>query len=142
MEPPILSLHAVKSLARALARWPAAQGRGLDPALRERIILHVSNVNACGVCTAFHVRSARRIGLDGEDIAAACALDLGPRDERTRAAMRYAEVRTLDVERDHPEVVARFEATFSPAERASIRATVDLFTFNNRLNNTWTRWLR
>jgi len=138
---PVLSCHALRSLARAVVRWPRAKGRGVDPALRERVILHVSAINTCAVCTAFHVRSAKRIGLDGDDIAAACALDLGGRDERTRAALRYAELRTLDLERDHPDEVARFEALFSPDERAAIRATVDLFTFNNRFNNTWQRWL-
>ena len=141
MSPPALSCHALRSLARALARWPAAKGRGVDPQLRERVILHVSAVNSCAVCTSFHVRAARRIGLDEGDIGAACALDLGPRDERTRAAMRYAEVRTLDLEREHPEEVARFEAAFTPDEQAALRATVDLFTFNNRFNNTWERWL-
>jgi AhpD family alkylhydroperoxidase len=142
VKPPVLSTYAVRSLARAVARWPAAKGRGVDPALRERIILHVSAVNTCRVCTAFHVRSARRIGLDEADIAEACALDLGARDERTRAALRYAELRTLDLERDHPDEVATFEAIFTPPEQRAIRATVDLFTFNNRFNNTWERWLR
>ena len=141
MQPPMLSLHAVRSLARALRRWPAAKGRGLDAQLRERIILHVSAVNACAVCTSVHTRSARRLGLDEADIATACALDLGPRDERTRVALRYAELRTLGVERDHPEEHARFDERFSAEERTAIRATVDLFTFNNTFNNTWTRLL-
>lgn len=142
MKPPILSLHALRSLGRAVVRWPAAKGRGVDRTLRERVILHVSAVNTCSVCTAVHVRSARRIGMDEGDIAEACALDLGARDERTRAAMRYAELRTLDVEADHPEEVAVFEAEFTPGEQKALRATVDLFTFNNRFNNTWARWLR
>jgi AhpD family alkylhydroperoxidase len=141
VKPPLLSLHAFRGLGRALVRWPAAKGRGLDRALRERIILHVSAINACEVCTAVHVRAARRVGIDEGDIAAACALDLETRDERTRAALRYAEARTLGVERDNPEVVAAFDAKFSPVERAAVRATVDLFTFNNRFNNTWTRAL-
>jgi AhpD family alkylhydroperoxidase len=140
--PPILSGHALRSLARAVARWPSAKGRGVDRVLRERVILHVSAVNTCSVCTAVHVRSARRIGMEEGDIEEACALDLGARDERTRTALRYAEVRTLDVEAEHPEEVARFEAEFTPEEQRALRATVDLFTFNNRFNNTWTRILR
>jgi AhpD family alkylhydroperoxidase len=142
MKPPMLSLHAIRSGARAIARWPRAKGRGLDRALRERIILHVSAINACDVCTAVHQRSARRIGLDDRDIDAACTLDLSPRDPRTRAALRYAELRTLGIERAHRVDVDRFESMFSADERAAVRATVDLFTFNNRFNNTWTRALR
>jgi AhpD family alkylhydroperoxidase len=127
----------MRSLGRALARWSAAKGRGVEPALRERVILHVSAVNACAVCTVFHVRSARRLGLGEADIDAACALDLATRDPRTRTAMRYAELRTLDLEADHPAEVSGFEATFSADEQRALRATIDLFTFNNRFNNTW-----
>jgi AhpD family alkylhydroperoxidase len=139
MKVPMLSLRALRGLVRALASWPAAKGRGLDAALRERIILHVSAVNSCSVCTTVHRRSAQRAGLEDDDIAAACALDLGGRDERTRAALRFAELRTLGVERDHPDDVARFEQLFSAEERTAVGATVDLFTFNNRFNNTWER---
>jgi AhpD family alkylhydroperoxidase len=136
---PKLGWYALRSLARAVARWPQAKGDGVDAVLRERVILHVSAINACEVCTAFHVRSAQRIGLDDADIGAACALDLSARDERTRAAMRYAELRTLDLERDHPDEVKAFELGFTPEEQAALRATIDLFTFNNRFNNTWDR---
>jgi AhpD family alkylhydroperoxidase len=141
MDRPTLSLHAICSLGRALTHWPQAKGRGLDPQLRERIILHVSAVNSCDVCTAFHVRAAERVGLDDGDIAAACKLDLTPRDERTRAALHYAELRTLDLEHEaeHAGAVAAFEREFSADEQAAVRATVDLFTFNNRFNNTWER---
>jgi AhpD family alkylhydroperoxidase len=141
MKAPMLSLRAVRGMIRALGRWPAAKGRGLDRALRERIILHVSAVNSCSVCTAAHTRTAARVGLAEDDIAAACALDLGPRDERTRAALRYAELRTRGVLREHADDVARFEAQFSDVERAAVDATVDLFTFNTRYNNTGERWL-
>lgn len=137
MKRPKLGVHAIRSLGRALTRWSAATGEGVDPVLRERVILHISAINACEVCTAFHVRSARRIGLEDEDIGAACALDLTERDARTRTAMRYGELRTLDLERDHPDEVEAFEATFSPDEQEALRATIDLFTFNNRFNNTW-----
>ncbi len=51
--------------------------------------------------------------------------------------MRYAELRTRDLEADYPEEVNAFEATFTPDEQVALRATVDLFTFNNRFNNTW-----
>jgi AhpD family alkylhydroperoxidase len=134
----MLSCYAIKSLARAVRH---GRGRTLDAALRERVILHVSAINACDICTSVHVRAARRVGLEDADIQAACTLDLGERDDRTRAALRYAEARTLDVEGDNPDVVARFETLFSDDERAAVRATVDLFTFNNRFNNTWQRLL-
>jgi AhpD family alkylhydroperoxidase len=137
----MLSLFAMKSLARALARWPQAKGRGLDPLLREEIILRVSSVNACPVCSDVHVRAARGKGLSEARIVAAQALRLDGFDERRAAALRYAELRTLQREADDPAAVARFEALFDAAERAAVRATVDLFTFTNRFNNTWERVL-
>lgn len=127
MRSPTLSLYALRSLGRALARWPAARGRGVDPELRERVIVHVSSLNSCPVCLAFHAGDARSRTLDGTD----------PRDPRLDAALRYAELRTLGRERFFPGDVARFERSFSPVEQAALRATVDLFTFTNRFNNTW-----
>lgn len=134
---PTLSLYALRSLARALVRWPAI--RAIDPQLRERVILHVSSVNVCAVCSAFHTRAGHRVGLTDEDIRTAQSLHPGGLDARTDAALRYAELRTLDRERDHPEDVAHFERLFTPAEQRALRATIDLFTFNNRFNNTWER---
>ncbi len=137
----MLSSHALCSLGRALRRWPAARGRGLDPQLRERIVLHVSSVNTCPVCSAVHQVTGHRAGLSDGDIAAARSLELDGWDARTRAALRYAELRTLDHERHHPEALADLIRLFAPAERVAIAATVDLFTFTNRFNNTWERWL-
>lgn len=134
-------MHALRSLARALARWPSARGRGLDPVLRERIILHVSSLNSCPVCSAVHGRNAHRLGLDDREVMAARMTELDGWDRRTRAVLRYAELRTLAHERAHPDEVATFQQLFTPAEQAAVRATVDLFTFTNRFNNTWERWL-
>jgi len=141
MHPPALSSYALCSLARALAHWPAARGRGLDPRLRERIILHVSSVNTCPVCSAIHGRAGRRLGFSDADIRAARVIEVDGWDLRTHVALRYAELRTLDHEDAHPGQVAEFERLFTPAERTAVRATVDLFTFTNRFNNTWERWL-
>jgi alkylhydroperoxidase family enzyme len=116
---PILNLRALVVGARALLR--RKEMRALDPILRERIILHVSAINGCAVCTAVH--------------APRCPVPLpSADDERTRAAFLYAAARTRG-ER------ARLPDAFSRDERRGIRAVVDLFTFNNRFNNTWERWL-
>ena len=56
---------------------------------------------------------------------------------RTRAALRYAELRTVGWENDFPDDVAAFEKAFTPEEQREVRAIADLFTFNNRFNNTW-----
>jgi AhpD family alkylhydroperoxidase len=141
MKPPTLSRYALRSLARAVLGAPALTPGRIDRRLREEIILHVSSLNSCPVCSAVHAVKAHRIGLSDAEISHARALGVDGWDERTRAALRYAELRTTDHERDHPEDVAAFERAFSARERAAVRAVVDLFTFTNRFNNTWERLL-
>jgi len=138
MTAPKLSRHALRSLARALAKPSALLGRGIGGALRERVTLRVSALNSCAVCSAMHQVIARLEGLSADDIlqAALPARD-ADLDARTRAALRYAEVRTTDQEAQCPEVVAAFEREFTPAEQREIQAVTDLFTFTNRFNNTW-----
>lgn len=137
---PKLSGYALKSLWRAMASRRgrrALKSDVLGPRLREQIILHVSSLNDCAVCSSMHGKRAARLGLDSGQIAAARGAPLDSFDARTRAALAYAELRTLDGERDAPDVVAAFEAAYSDEEQAAVRAVVDLFTFNNRFNNTW-----
>jgi AhpD family alkylhydroperoxidase len=137
MRVPRLSAHAVRSLFRALRKRDALAGGVLPPALRERIILHVSSINRCAVCASIHGRAAASAGLDQREVSAALSRDTSALDPRTGAALRYAELRTLDAESGSPDVVAAFEQQFTPREQEEVRAVVDLFTFNNRFNNTW-----
>jgi AhpD family alkylhydroperoxidase len=137
MTPPVLSRHALRSVVRAL--WAAPALRGLDRRLREQIILHVSSVNSCAVCSAVHGVKAQRVGMTSGEIS--CARGNLDDDERTRATLRYAELRTLDLERAHREDVAAFERVLPERERAAVRTLVDFFTFANRFNNTWERLL-
>jgi len=135
MNAPTLSLYSLRSLARALQHPAALLGRRIGPQLRERIILRVSSINRCAVCSAVHAGVARVEGLSGDDIHDARL------DERSLIALRYAELRTAGLEADHPDDVAAFEQAFTPSEQTEVRAIVDLFTFNNRFNNTWEAWL-
>lgn len=139
MDSPKLSWYALWSLARALRHPLLMLGKGLEPALRERIILRVSALNSCAVCSAVHGAVAEcAVGLSHDDVMAARAAVV---DARTGIALRYAELRTRDLEAQHPSEVEAFEKEFSPEERRAVCSLVDLFTFNNRFNNTWEAWL-
>jgi AhpD family alkylhydroperoxidase len=138
MTEPKLSWYALRSLARALTQPSALLGRAIGGPLRERVTLRVSSVNSCAVCSAAHQVVARLEGLSAGDIQQAASPTADEAlDERSRLALRYAEVRTADREREEADLVAQFEREFTPAEQREIRAVVDLFTFNNRFNNTW-----
>ena len=138
MTSPMISAYALRSLGRALVRPWALRGKSLGPALRELLILRVSSINQCTVCSAVHGGVARFEGLTDDDIRKARdPLADEQQDESTRLLLRYAEIRTADLERDFPDVVETFDRTFPEPVKQEVRTIVDLFTFNNRFNNTW-----
>jgi len=136
MNEPKLSVHALRSLLRAVGNLGGVPGRKIGGAFREKIVLHVSSMNRCYVCSVAHGMAARLEGLGAEEIHELRRGETG-NDARTKIALRYAELRTTDTERDFPEDVQAFEEAFGPEEQREVRAIVDLFTFNNRFNNTW-----
>jgi AhpD family alkylhydroperoxidase len=137
-----LSMYALRSLLRSLVRLrDLLARRAVDARLREAVILHVSSTNSCAVCSMVHGRRAARLGVSAESIAVARGPSPAGLGEPTATALRYAELRTLDREPSDPETVASFEQAFDPAQRAHLRAVIDLFTFTNRFNNTWEAWL-
>jgi AhpD family alkylhydroperoxidase len=141
MSTPVLDRRALVSLGRALRSVRALPARRIGAHLRELIILHVSSINGCPVCSATHELVGRTGGVGPEDVEAArrCEPTDERFDERTRVALQYAGLRTKGATRDDPDVVARFEALFDAQEQREVQAIVDLFTFNNRFNNTWER---
>ena len=84
----IRDLLGVTRRARPLA---AAYLRGgVDPKLRERVMVAVSRVNSCRGCTFVHERLATRAGVSSDDLEAIGLGDLGALDDRSRAAVAYA----------------------------------------------------
>jgi AhpD family alkylhydroperoxidase len=138
---PKLSIHAMRSLLRAVSERDALASDALPRDLRKRIALHVSSINRCAVCVTVHQKSAAAAGLDDEQVAQTLAREVEDLDEPTRAALRYAELRTRDRLDDGSsevqEAVDALARHFGPEQRAVIDAVVDRMTFNNRFNNTW-----
>jgi len=133
----MLTLRAIALGARAYAQRGPRRAHRIGRKLKEEIVLRVSAVNECPVCSSIHERLAARLGISPDEIVAA---QLGEgRDDRAEIALRYAEARTLGNET--PAIVEAFERAFDREEQIEVRAIVDLFTFNNRFNNTWESWL-
>jgi AhpD family alkylhydroperoxidase len=63
---------------------------GLDPDLRERVMVAVSRVNSCRGCTFVHERWADRAGVSPADVEAIGLGELGALDDRNRAAVAWA----------------------------------------------------
>lgn len=134
----MISSYALLSLGRALTHPLSLRGKALGAKLREQLILRVSSINRCPVCSAFHGTFARLEGLSANDIHKARSHEQDEAfDEQTQLLLQYAEIRTANLEADFPDVTEQFNSAFSEDVKREVRAIVDLFTFNNRFNNTW-----
>jgi AhpD family alkylhydroperoxidase len=136
---PTLNLFALRSLARALSRPDALLFRYLDPKLREKVILRVSAVNSCYVCSLMHQTWAGWLNVTRAEIA--CVRTKQIDDPRLRVALDFADARTTNDQAAQAQLLPELSQHFSSKERAAIMAFADLFTFTNRFNNTWEGWL-
>jgi len=136
MSVPKFNLEALYCFVRSMRQPRLVLGLRIGLATRERIALHVSALNTCVVCSVFHGALGRAAGLSDDEITVAGAADQPDLDARTRAALRYAELRTTKQEDAHPEDVEAFVRSFDEVERAEVAAVVDFLTFFNRFNNS------
>jgi len=81
-------------LRRAPALWSIWIGGRLPPALREKIIVAVAQVNACRMCEHAHTRMALEAGVSDAELAALENMDQSAFDRRTWLAIAYARERT------------------------------------------------
>ena len=85
------AIRDLRGLARRARALRSAYMRGgLDPALRERVMVAVSQFNSCRGCTFVHKRWAGSAGVTSDDLRAIGSGDLGLLDNRSRAAVTYA----------------------------------------------------
>ncbi len=124
-------LLGVARRARPLA---ATYARGdLDPALRERVMVAVSHVNACSGCTFVHERWAGRAGVSAEDLEAIGLGDLDELDDRDRAAVAYAAALAETRFRwpIDPALAAAAEQQLTPRQLSAVDAVARAMAFAN-----------
>ena len=134
-----LNAYALVSLLRALSRPWRLLGWPLGGAFREKVILRVSAVNSCFVCSAIHGAWAGIHDVPQEEIA--CVRTKRISEPRLRTALDYADVRTLNDRPGQEALQSPLAQHFTAAERAALDTVIDLYTFTNRFNNTWEGWL-
>jgi AhpD family alkylhydroperoxidase len=105
----------------------------LDARLRERVMVAVSRVNACGGCTFVHERWALRTGVSSEELQAIGLGELAVLDERSRAAVVYASALAEGRFRGSiaPEVAAVVAERLSMDEMSAIEAVARLMALAN-----------
>jgi AhpD family alkylhydroperoxidase len=121
--------------------WPLANAYlrgGLDPALRERVMVAVSRVNACRGCTFVHERWARRAGVTSDDLQAIGLGDLGALDARDRAAVAYAAALAEGRFRGPiaTDLAAGVRDQLTPGELAAVDALARVMALANLSANT------
>jgi AhpD family alkylhydroperoxidase len=111
---------------------------GLDPALRERVMVAVSRVNACRGCTFVHERWARRAGVTSDDLQAIGLGDLGALGDRDRAAVAYAAALAEARFREPiaADLAARVSDQLTPDELAAVDALARMMALANLSANT------
>lgn len=112
--------------------WRAYRG-GLSPALRERVMVSVSQANACAGCTQVHQRWALRAGVSDAELEALGLGDLARLDARDRAAVVFAVERAQHrfAGSPAPEVARGAGEHLSSRELEEVEAIARAMTFAN-----------
>ncbi len=107
------------------------RGRSLDPRLRERVMLAVTEVNRCSLCAWAHTRMALQEGLDRDEVNALLhgALDGVPPEEHT--AILYAQHWADTGGRPEADARVHFEAAYDRQTVAALDFTMRFIRFWN-----------
>jgi AhpD family alkylhydroperoxidase len=105
----------------------------IEADLRERVMVAVSEANACSGCTRVHQRWALRTGVSDQELEALGLGDLARLDERSRAAVVYAVDRSQArfAGEPPPEIQEAAATWFGPRELTEIEAVARAMTLAN-----------
>lgn len=108
----------------------------LPPEFRFLIRYKVSTLNACLYCSAHQIKYMAELGVDADKIANIHDSDNHPAfDGRERVALAFARAITEDAANIPEDLVQRFVATFTPAERVEIAMVAGAMGFMNKVND-------
>ena len=107
------------------------QTSGLDPRVRELVIMRVAVLNDAPYEFDAHLPFARAEGATEEQVAALRTGDLARFDERARAALAYTDAMTRTI-RVPDDVFAAVRRHFSEPEIVALTATVGAYNLVSR----------
>lgn len=143
---PIPSVYTLPELVRDLgavltrvpALWAIWMAGRLPPALREKIIVAVAQVNACRMCEHAHTRMALEAGVSDAELAALENMDESAFDRPTWLAIAHARERTkanfaqVDEDASQDGVIEALGAQ----TRRDVEDVARVMTVANRVANT------
>ncbi|WP_107657291.1 carboxymuconolactone decarboxylase family protein [Nocardia suismassiliense] len=133
------------TLPRMLADIRAVAGRradrqaiqGLDPQLRERVMLAVSEVNGCGFCTYIHNETALAEGVDIRELAEFAGLDPDAVAEDNVIAVLWAQSRAeAGLGPAGPHLEHALATRFTDHQRRHLDTLIRQMTISNLAGNT------
>lgn len=133
---PVEMIQAL-SLSPPLLRAFAGFGEALYPggllprALKEKVILESSRLNACQFCTHSHIDIMRGLGISDDPLA---SLD-APADARERLALEFTRAAMRDSNRVPDALFDRLRAAFSDPEIVELTFLIGYINLLNLFNN-------
>lgn len=110
--------------------------RVLSPAFRERLMLAVTQVNACRYCAQYHSRLALEGGLSQAEVEALLAGDFDDCPSEEHTAILYAQHWAETEGRPDPEARAALLACYGEAQAQAIDAALHMIKAGNYMGNT------
>jgi AhpD family alkylhydroperoxidase len=109
----------------------------VSSALRERLMLAVTAVNACRYCSYFHARQALKSGLSKTEINGLLSGDVagGPEDEAV--AVTYAQHWAETNAHPDPLAVEKLQQTYGPEKTEVIHLLLRMIRLANFSGNSW-----
>ena len=129
--------HRPEIFETILAHMEAVLNTGTLPkALKELAIVRTSQLNGTPYCLASHSEICRKLGWTDEHLEAIRS-ETGRRQftERKKAALRLAELMTLNAHGYSEEDFIHLRSLFSEGEVVELMAAVGLFNYFNRFND-------
>ncbi|GAA2758265.1 carboxymuconolactone decarboxylase family protein [Actinopolymorpha rutila] len=127
------------NVVRQLIRLANEAAQGLDPTIKELVLMRASQINRCAYCIDMHTKDARAAGETDERIALVAAFEEADNffSEKERAALALAEAITVLTDGFVPdEVYERAAKHFDEKELAQLISTIAVINTFNRLNVT------
>jgi len=131
------------NLQKALAHRPAilnnfpafyaSIGRSLDRKLYEAVYLRVSLINGCRYCSQHHIQGAKRAGLTPEEMKSLKEGNYSSFDEKTQAALRYAEKLTRKPDSPSDADFADLKKYFDDGAIVDLHMLIALANLTNRV---------
>ena len=132
--------RSVGGVVRASVPLARAYRGSIDAALRERVMVAVSEANSCAGCSRVHQRLAVRAGVPDEDLEALGLGELAELDERSRVAIVFAVDRSRSgfSGEPPPEVLEAATGCFTATEIEEVEAVARAMTLANLTVGTTT----